>query len=190
MECRDCHETKPLEAFALRDRAAGTRMNSCKDCRAAYYRGWKKRTGYDQRKAVYDREYRLRPERVQGNALRKAIARDGRLNPEERRAKKLVDNLFRVKAWNAAHPMGDKAHFARQKARKLGVEGTLTHTQIQARWDFYGGRCYLCGAEATEIDHVIPLGRGGPNFASNIRPACQHCNSSKKETPLTEYLAS
>lgn len=51
------------------------------------------------------------------------------------------------------------------------------------RWAYYGGRCYLCGDEATTWDHVKPMTRGGhPTLPSNLRPACHACNSRKGGT--------
>ena len=43
--------------------------------------------------------------------------------------------------------------------------------------------CYLCGlalrAPEVTLDHVIPLARGGPHTADNLRIACRPCNSRK-----------
>ena len=42
--------------------------------------------------------------------------------------------------------------------------------------------CYLCSeplAEPVEIDHVIPLSRGGRHLLSNLRPVHKHCNRVK-----------
>jgi 5-methylcytosine-specific restriction protein A len=40
-------------------------------------------------------------------------------------------------------------------------------------------RCYLCGAEATETDHVVPVAEGGPNDLSNGRAICSACHTVK-----------
>jgi 5-methylcytosine-specific restriction endonuclease McrA len=71
----------------------------------------------------------------------------------------------------------------RRRARKTAtaVVWPIPPELIQARIDFYGGRCYLCGAGdvALEMDHVIPLSRGGQHVAANLRPACVLCNRRK-----------
>ena len=36
-----------------------------------------------------------------------------------------------------------------------------------------------CGRAATEVDHVIPLKRGGTNDRSNLVPLCKRCHSRK-----------
>jgi len=43
----------------------------------------------------------------------------------------------------------------------------------QAHW-----RCQLCGAELThtyEVDHILPVSRGGTNEFSNLRALCREC---------------
>jgi 5-methylcytosine-specific restriction endonuclease McrA len=72
----------------------------------------------------------------------------------------------------------------RRRARIKNAPGTASIDDVKARWDFYGRLCYLCGATATEIDHVIPIARGGSNWPSNLRPACGPCNRKKSMKPL------
>jgi 5-methylcytosine-specific restriction endonuclease McrA len=72
--------------------------------------------------------------------------------------------------------------------RERGAIGHTTLAQKQARWDFFGGRCAYCAAEATTTDHVIPLAKGGTNWPANLRPACHSCNSSKRDLPLATFL--
>ena len=49
--------------------------------------------------------------------------------------------------------------------------------------------CAYCGGEATTLDHVVPLARGGRNEAWNLWPCCQTCNVGKGSTPLLIFLA-
>lgn len=52
------------------------------------------------------------------------------------------------------------------------------------------GVCYLCGKflefSDIELDHVVPLSRGGLHEKSNIRIACVRCNRSKGSKLLKE----
>lgn len=43
------------------------------------------------------------------------------------------------------------------------------------------GICHLCGKtpEKYHFDHVIPISKGGPHTAENIKVACAFCNLSK-----------
>ena len=43
-----------------------------------------------------------------------------------------------------------------------------------------GYTCYYCGQDATTVDHVIPIAKGGdPINMDNMVAACRRCNSSK-----------
>jgi 5-methylcytosine-specific restriction endonuclease McrA len=100
----------------------------------------------------------------------------------------------RATKWNADHPERARENqrryrrqnpelgrirVRRRRALKAAAVGHHTAAQVQARWDFYGGMCWMCGDPAEAMDHVIALARGGPNWAANLRPACKECNSSK-----------
>ena len=41
--------------------------------------------------------------------------------------------------------------------------------------------CYLCGNEATTVDHIIPLAKGGTDDEWNLAGACKRCNYSKQD---------
>lgn len=54
----------------------------------------------------------------------------------------------------------------------------------------YGHRCLYCGATARdarlEVDHVIPVSRGGTNDMGNLVVACRTCNIGKGKKMLLE----
>ena len=39
--------------------------------------------------------------------------------------------------------------------------------------------CRYCGGEANEVDHIIPVSRGGSHLLSNLCASCAGCNASK-----------
>ncbi|MGI0479298.1 HNH endonuclease [Geminocystis sp. CENA526] len=45
-------------------------------------------------------------------------------------------------------------------------------------------QCQSCGKKFAEttlnIDHIIPLAKGGSNDISNLQTLCSHCNQQKK----------
>lgn len=61
-----------------------------------------------------------------------------------------------------------------------------------------GWKCYLCGAKtprrlrggvddrAPELEHVVPISRGGTHTYSNVRCACRKCNQEKSDLLLSE----
>lgn len=52
----------------------------------------------------------------------------------------------------------------------------------------FRNRCAYCVSSGPlQMDHVIPLARGGRHAPSNILPACGPCNISKRDHLLTEW---
>ena len=41
--------------------------------------------------------------------------------------------------------------------------------------------CAYCGQEATTVDHIIPISKGGVDHESNLTSACTTCNYGKKD---------
>lgn len=185
--CYRCSRLLPLENFYRHSRMAEGRLNKCKDCckREAQSYGVAWRAAHpDRGKAESQRR---------AAAWRRAKARDNRLTVPELRAKAKVDNHYRVKQWLADHP--ERAAELRRRsamrryARKINAPGSATTEQIRQRWLYYAGRCWMCGAPATQTDHVIPLNRGGSDWPANQRPACGPCNRQKWDRPLAEVMA-
>ena len=75
-----------------------------------------------------------------------------------------------------------------RRAAFFGVEGSITEQELIDLENDYGGLCAYCGKEAEEIDHVIPLSRGGTNSIDNIVPCCAKCNDLKHNTPLLVWM--
>lgn len=85
--------------------------------------------------------------------------------------------------WRAENPervrLQIRAQNAARYARLKNASGRATPEQIAARWAYYGDRCWICRAPATDTDHVKPLVGGGSNWPANLRPACMPCNRGK-----------
>lgn len=99
-----------------------------------------------------------------------------------------------VKNWQHANPEKQRAisrrsyennreaayvRMRRRRARKANAVGSSSLKQLQDRWNYYGGKCWMCGKPANSFDHVIALASGGTDWPSNQRPACIPCNSRK-----------
>ena len=112
-----------------------------------------------------------------------AVRRDNRLTPQETAARRKVYRYFQHKAWVAANPERWRQHRKKATAmyygRRRNAPGHASTTQVAARWAYYADKCWMCGAPATQNDHVIPLSRGGSNWPANLRPACGPCNREK-----------
>lgn len=68
-----------------------------------------------------------------------------------------------------------------QKKRHGGESG-LTEREWEMAKVYFDGKCCYCGNTTTLTkDHLQPLNNNGTMTVDNIVPACQKCNSSKKD---------
>lgn len=101
----------------------------------------------------------------------------------------------RFRAYTNAYVRTERGRQSRRKvsltrrARQANAAGVASIDQITARWDYYGGRCWVCGVVAAALDHVIPISRNGSNWPANLRPICKSCNSSKSNRPPIHFLS-
>lgn len=87
---------------------------------------------------------------------------------------------------------------AKRRARMRGVDSELVDPFKV--FDRDGWRCQLCGVKtpkskrgtyaenAPELDHIIPLSKGGSHKYTNTQCACRKCNQDKSDTPLGQML--
>lgn len=87
------------------------------------------------------------------------------------------------------HRAMNRAGKAKRRARKRS--GAIEHFNPTAVLERDGWRCYLCGCEtprelrgttqpsAPELDHIVPLARGGSHTLNNVACCCRACNQAK-----------
>jgi len=188
--CRACERARRkayYEANKEKERASqkvycdAHREEACARSMAHYYADLEK--SHAKNKAYYDANR-------EECCARQVVYREADPDPEGRRASQRVyqkvyrlANLEKECARKRVHYEANlekyRANGAKRRARKNGADGQATAEQIAARWDYYGGQCYICGAPADATDHVIPLDKGGSNWPANLRPICKRCNSVK-----------
>jgi 5-methylcytosine-specific restriction endonuclease McrA len=92
--------------------------------------------------------------------------------------------------YQRTHPELRRQLSARRRARKVEAAGTFTLAEWLALVDLWDGRCAYCGERAPlQIDHRVPLARGGTNSIDNILPACGPCNRRKHSMFEQEFRA-
>ena len=123
-------------------------------------------------------------------AARRAAHRDYYRRNRERRiaAVKEYDrvNHVKVRVWK-------RVRSARRRTRLVAAPGTCSRQQWLWRFQFYGGRCAYCPCELkfeeAQMEHRIPISRGGSNWPANIVPACADCNLRKGTKTSAEFGA-
>lgn len=76
----------------------------------------------------------------------------------------------------------NRVHASRRRKRMRDAEGHFDATDVDEIRDLQDNRCCYCGIpfhDDSEIEHIIPIARGGDNSPDNIALACTSCNRSK-----------
>ncbi len=86
-----------------------------------------------------------------------------------------------MRQWKQQKPWYQKTAAANLHARRVGASGVLQTNDVENVWVASGGKCWVCGCPATELDHYRPINgkSGGTNTADNIRPICRECNQKR-----------
>lgn len=92
------------------------------------------------------------------------------------------------KAVIARNPERSRMYAHKTRAMRKAAPGLVTVEEWKAKWARFEGRCVYCMAPAVELEHVIPLSRGGSNWIANLVPACFGCNRAKHGKTLDEWL--
>jgi 5-methylcytosine-specific restriction endonuclease McrA len=103
-------------------------------------------------------------------------------------------NKTRVKReyqdWVRRNPDKKRAYDAKRRALKLQTTQDSTGAIALRTAELCLLPCAVCGAEdRIEIDHIIPLARGGTHTCDNLQPLCKTCNCSKGAKTMEEFLA-
>lgn len=87
-----------------------------------------------------------------------------------------------MKAWSQANRVKAIEYVNRRRAAKAASAGDITAEDIALLFKQQKGRCPDCrsalGPDA-ELDHVVPLSKGGAHHRSNAQILCRTCNRRK-----------
>ena len=145
-------------------------------------------------------------------AMRKAIREAGRLpsvallvyeqqrehwllHPDDR-AEHDRQRAIRDHRWRYMTNLGFRLyHRSKSKKRKAQERGSrtvmLSPDQLWRRWVEFDHCCAYCGCKGDmQVEHVIPISKGGEHHLGNIVPACQRCNFSKWRSDAEQWYRS
>lgn len=152
--CSKCGEVKLLEMFSLHREGKHGRSKHCKVC-----------------KAKRGRERYAEPATKQ-RQIENQLARYA--NEQEAW-------IARSREYNKAHPHLAVISCGRRRARILAQ--FVEDIDPRRVYEIHGGMCGICkqyvAADEFEVDHVVPLARGGLHGYTNVQPAHRACNRRK-----------
>lgn len=69
----------------------------------------------------------------------------------------------------------------RTRCRRLGIRSDFKIEDWKLVIEAFGRRCAFCGSapKFLDLDHIIPIHKGGEDVVGNIVPICRPCNSHK-----------
>lgn len=104
-----------------------------------------------------------------------------------RREKPWIHRAAHKKHWETSEyrKVAKRMRAKIQMARKRGALGQPHAKDMIEHFKKLGNRCFYCPGPFEEVDHVIPIKRGGTNELSNLVPSCRRCNRLKSDRALT-----
>ena len=78
---------------------------------------------------------------------------------------------------------------AAQLARRVRARAEARRIPAKVRREVLSAPCAYCGDEATAVDHIVPVSRGGTRRRGNLAPACASCNFDKLDFTPDEWRA-
>jgi hypothetical protein len=71
--------------------------------------------------------------------------------------------------------------------RRGRIKNNRKHITIKEWLKLSQSNCTYCGNAGGEVDHIIPLARGGGHSIGNLTSSCSRCNRSKGSKLLIEW---
>lgn len=99
------------------------------------------------------------------------------------------ERIRKLRREYAKTPYGRAIYYSAQNRRRRQVPYTQDSLDWIASIDWGVTCCTYCeDALATEIDHILPITKGGTGERENLTPVCRSCNARKGNLYLAEFL--
>ena len=203
--CSKCKQLKTLDSFGKKSSNKNGLQSQCKACIKNYADQFrannpekvkesarKFRLENKEKILAKGKEYRLANREKELERCRKYRE----ANPQKRKIsvknwqEKNVDKSREIsRRWQLENKEKVR-HYANLRRSRKVTNGIYEITDKEIK-KLYQSECFYCGSnERIQLDHVVPISKGGQHSIGNLVPACQKCNASKHNKFLTEWKAS
>lgn len=179
--CNKCGEEKPLTDYYFRSDSKSYRKD-CKDCFKQAKAERESKPGVKALRALKERERRAKD--------------DGTINAKIREYRKTEHARNVAREWAKNNPDKTRNYNRTQRARRkfaIQASESATTQEVKAWIDAQSPVCSYCAIQLSsdqiQLDHVIPLSRGGSHTIDNFAISCRSCNCSKGNKTLEEFIA-
>lgn len=199
-QCFKCGEVKPLAEFNRQRALKDGLCSRCRECDKARRREWYAKPeskewmraanakryaeNHDEINARKQRYYRENRERILESVHRYYRQNAERILKQKRQYREANREWIneKLRQYFRDHPEIRNHHQRLRYARKKGAGGNYTLDDIRRKYEEQGGCCYWCRGPLNgtfEIDHIVPIARGGSSNSGNICCSCKPCNRRK-----------
>lgn len=177
--CNACKLLLPVEAFHRNKACADGRHTKCAGCVRAQKKRFRDANGELIRARRAARRDRARAE------YQKWVARNPTYFAEYYAANKQRKDANTVR-WAKDNAHRHRMYQANRRAALAGADAKGAATDYAAI--IQADPCVYCGSPATEIDHIVPIARGGTGAWDNLAPICSTCNRQKYTRSVLHML--
>ena len=194
--CSTCNQHKPESDFHKNSKASDGLCNKCKSCAKQASREWYANNRERAASTARTRYEKNRETTIQRSAAWASANRERRREIQrawaERNAEYAAQNLAACVAKFDDDPA--KLLEMNRRARALRRTQDTAQSFPLSKWieilDAADGHCVYCESpcERLQMDHFMPIARGGLTQPENMVPCCRPCNSSKSSNEPHEWL--
>lgn len=211
--CSKCKQIQTAEQFYLDKRSTDGLRSQCKICikqyeadrfeknpdavraiknKSAINRYYKDHEASKQKHRVEERNRRAKnPEAVRATESIYRNKNRDKVRAKNRKSYRIHKKslLFRQRVdYQVNERRQAKAILSSLKLRAMKAQNAIYEVSIQEIINLRKQTCLICdSASRVEIDHIIPLDRGGSHSIGNFQPLCPSCNRSKGTKVMTEW---
>jgi len=188
--CTKCNTTKSLDDFYKNKTSRDGRNTYCKCCWNHYMRE-QNRKHKDRRAAAVAAWYRRNKQHKAEISAQWRAKNKHRIRfvQAQYRANNKQELMHKRSQWAADNPHLVRANAQRQRAKRHNAPVYTITLKDLIR--VLTSPCAIpeCANSDIEMDHIIPLSRGGTHGIGNLQSLCSHHNRTKHNKTMVEYRA-